>query len=260
MDWISDPTAWTGLITLTLLELVLGIDNVVFLSIVVGKLPPERRPTARRLGLVLAVLGRVGLLLSLGAMMRLTRPLLMLAGHPGDAKNPWSLSGRDLILLFGGLFLIAKAAHEIHAKVEGRASVPPAPGGGGRKGPTFGSVLVQVMALDIVFSLDSVITALGMVDQVGVMIAAVLLSTALMLLLAGGIGAFVERHPTVKVLALAFLVLIGVNLVSDAFGQHLPRGYTYAAMAFAFAVELINLRVRRNEQREGPTSTSTADR
>ncbi|MBL8863177.1 MAG: TerC family protein [Planctomycetes bacterium] len=220
-----------ALLTLTLLEVVLGIDNIVFISILTGKLPKEQRGRAWRIGLALALVMRVGLLLSLSWVMSLTAPLFAAFGHP--------LSGRDLILLLGGLFLIGKATWEIHDKLEG----------GGGHGPavaaaSFASILVQIVLLDLVFSLDSVITAVGMARELWVMIAAVVIAIGVMLAFAQAIGAFVERHPTVKMLALSFLILIGVLLVADGFGQHVPKGYVYFAMAFSLGVELLNMRLR----------------
>jgi predicted tellurium resistance membrane protein TerC len=250
-DWISDPQVWIGLVTLSVLEIVLGIDNLVFISILSGKLPVEQRERARRVGLALALITRILLLLSLGWVMTLTQPLFRIGPPPGPAAapgghgeahlaDPWGFSGRDLILIAGGLFLIWKSVHEIHQKLEGEEGHVSA-----RTAPTFNSVIFQIMLLDIVFSLDSVITAIGMVDQVAVMIAAVLIAVAVMLIFVNVISDFVERHPTVKILALAFLVLIGANIIGEGFEQHIPKGYTYFAMAFAVAVECLNLRARR---------------
>jgi predicted tellurium resistance membrane protein TerC len=225
-----------ALATLSLLEIVLGIDNIVFLSILSAKLPPEQRAKGRRIGLALAMLMRIGLLLSLSWVMRLVDPLFGVLGH--------SFSGKDLILLGGGLFLIAKATFEIHERLEGPEHGPDL--GGSRA--SFGRVIVQIMLLDIVFSLDSVITAVGMAQQIWVMIAAVVLAVAAMMLFAGAVSDFVERHPTVKVLALAFLILIGVMLVIEGMGGHVNKGYIYFAMAFSLAVELLNLRMRRKQK------------
>jgi len=222
-----------ALLTLSLLEIVLGIDNIVFLSILTGKLPPADRPRARRLGLFLAMFLRIGLLLALSWVMRLTNPLFGIAGQP--------ISGRDLILLGGGLFLIAKATWEIHDKLEGSAHGD----GPARKAATFGAVLVQILLLDLVFSLDSVITAVGMARAPWVMITAVVLAVGAMMAFAGAVSEFVERHPTVKMLALAFLILIGVMLVAEGFGQHVNKGYIYFAMAFSLGVELLNMRLRK---------------
>jgi len=222
-----------ALATLTLLEVVLGIDNIVFLSILSAKLPPEQRPRARRLGLALAMLMRIGLLLALKWVMGLVAPLFGVFGQ--------EFSGRDLILLGGGLFLIAKATWEIHDKLEGEDHTP----GAERKGASFGSVIVQITLLDIVFSLDSVITAVGMARSLWVMIAAVVIAVGAMLIFAGAVSAFVERHPTIKMLALSFLILIGVMLVAEGFGRHVEKGYVYFAMAFSLAVELLNIRMRK---------------
>jgi predicted tellurium resistance membrane protein TerC len=222
-----------ALATLSLLEIVLGIDNIVFLSILTSKLPPEQRARGRRVGLALAMLMRIGLLLSLSFVMRLVHPLWAPFGH--------ELSGKDLILLGGGLFLIGKATFEIHERLEGAAQ--PSQAGAGKA--AFGRVIVQIALLDLVFSLDSVITAVGMAQQVWVMITAVVLAVAVMMIFAGAVGDFVERHPTIKVLALAFLILIGVMLVVEGMGGHVDKGYLYFAMAFSLGVELLNLRLRR---------------
>lgn len=219
-------------LTLTLLEIVLGIDNVVFLSIVTSKLPEDQRPRARRIGLLLAMVMRIGLLLAISWVTRLTDPLFKLVGH--------GFSGRDLIMLGGGLFLIAKATWEIHDKLEGASHE-----GSTRKVTTFTSALVQIVLLDAIFSLDSVITAVGMAKHVEVMIAAVVVSIGVMIAFAGVIGAFVERHPTMKILALSFLILIGVLLTAEGFGQHIQKGYVYFAMAFSLSVELLNMRLRK---------------
>jgi len=223
-----------ALLTLTLLEIVLGIDNIVFLSILTGKLPPEQRSRARRLGLFLAMFLRIGLLLALSWVMRLVDPLFGVLGH--------SVSGRDLILLGGGLFLIAKATWEIHDKLEGAVHGA----GGGPKAASFGAILVQILLLDMVFSLDSVITAVGMARAIWVMVTAVVLAVGAMLVFARAVSEFVERHPTVKMLALAFLIMIGVMLVAEGWGQHVNKGYIYFAMAFSLGVELLNLRLRKS--------------
>jgi predicted tellurium resistance membrane protein TerC len=231
MEWIANPEIWIALLTLTVLEVVLGIDNVVFISILASKLPHAQQSSARRVGLVLAMVMRIGLLLSLAWIIRLTEPLFTVVGH--------GVSGRDLILLVGGLFLIAKSTYEIHDKLEGgehKVSVA--------EHPSFRSVVIQIMLLDMVFSLDSVITAVGMVQQIPVMIAAVVIAVVLMMVFAGPVSAFVERHPTVKMLALSFLILIGVALLADGLGLHIPRGYIYFAMGFSVMVELLNLRLR----------------
>jgi len=230
---VFTPDNLVALLTLTLLEIVLGIDNIVFISILTGKLPPEQRQRAWRIGLSLAMFMRIGLLLSLSWVMSLTAPLFAPFGH--------EISGRDLIMLLGGLFLVGKATWEIHDKLEGGEHHGP----GGRSTATFGSILVQVLLLDLVFSLDSVITAVGMAQSVWVMITAVVISIGVMLVFAQAIGAFVERHPTIKMLALSFLILIGVLLVAEGFGQHIPKGYVYFAMAFSLGVEMLNMRLRR---------------
>ncbi|MEO5717429.1 MAG: TerC family protein [Chthoniobacterales bacterium] len=236
MDWLSDPQIWIGLLTLTALEIVLGIDNIVFIAILAGKLPAGSQETARRWGLALALLLRIALLLSLTWIMGLTRPLFVVAG--------FAATGRALILIVGGLFLIAKSTREIHLKLdheESSQSIPVA--------PSFTSVLFQIALLDVVFSLDSVITAVGMVDQIGVMIAAVMIAIGIMMIFAGTVARFIERHPTLKMLALSFLILIGVNLIGEGFGFHIPKGYTYFAMGFSLAVELINIRLRGRKSR-----------
>jgi len=232
MNWLASPETWIALLTLTVLEIVLGIDNIIFISILAGKLPAGEQPRARTVGLTLAMVTRILLLLSLTGIMRLTRPLFSPFGHP--------FSGRDLMLLLGGLFLLWKSTREIHDKLEGeegRQNV--------KAGATFGGVIVQIALLDIVFSLDSVITAVGMVRQVGVMIAAIVLAVLVMLVAAGPISNFVHRHPTLKMLALSFLLLIGVTLIADGLGQHIPKGYVYFAMGFSVFVESLNLRLLR---------------
>lgn len=234
-DWLADPNAWIALATLTALEIVLGIDNIIFISILVGRLPPERRDLARRLGLTLAMVSRILLLLSLAWIMRLTEPLFTVLGQ--------EISGRDLILVFGGLFLLWKSVHEIHASLEGDQDEPGTAGAAARA--TFGGVLVQIAIIDIVFSLDSVITAVGLADQVSVMVIAILVSVAVMMFAAKSIGEFVDRHPTIKMLALSFLVLVGVTLIAEGFDTHVPKGYIYFAMAFSIAVEMINIRLRK---------------
>jgi predicted tellurium resistance membrane protein TerC len=231
VSWVLNPEIWIALVTLTFLEIVLGVDNIIFISILSGRLPPPEQPKARRLGLSLAMLMRIGLLLSLTWVMRLTAPLFTVIGQ--------AISGRDLILIGGGLFLIAKSTHEIHARLEGAEGHGPA-----RVHARFTGVIVQIMLLDIVFSLDSVITAVGMANHVGVMVAAIVLAVGVMMVSAEPIAHFVERHPTVKMLALSFLLLIGVSLVADGLGQHIPKGYIYFAMGYSVFVEMINLRVR----------------
>jgi predicted tellurium resistance membrane protein TerC len=231
MEWLSDPQAWIGFLTLTVLEIVLGIDNIIFISILCGKLPPDQQPKARRIGLTLAMVMRILLLLSLSWVIRLTAPLFSVFGH--------EISGRDLVLIIGGLFLLAKSTMEIHEKLEGEEGHASA-----KVGPSFTSVLLQITMLDIVFSLDSVITAVGMVSQVSVMILAVVVAVGFMMMFAGAVGEFVHRHPTIKMLALSFLLLIGVTLVADGLGHHIPKGYIYYAMGFSVFVEVLNLRAR----------------
>ncbi len=231
MDWITNPEIWIALVTLTVLEIVLGVDNIIFISILASKLPRAGQPKARRVGLALAMLMRIGLLFSITWVMRLSAPLFTVVGQ--------EISGRDLILILGGLFLIAKSTFEIHDKLEGQE------GHASAKVPAkFAAVIVQIMLLDIVFSLDSVITAVGMARQIGVMVAAVVLAVGVMMFAAGPISHFVDRHPTVKMLALSFLLLIGVALVAEGFEQHIPKGYIYFAMGYSVFVEMINLRVR----------------
>ncbi len=232
MDWFTDPQAWVGLATLTVLEIVLGIDNVIFISILAGRLPREQQGRARYIGLLLAMGMRIALLFSLSWIIRLTAPLFTVLGQ--------EISGRDLVLLVGGLFLLAKSTHEIHERLEGDEGEASA-----RAAPSLRSVLIQIMLLDIVFSLDSVITAVGMVDELGVMVTAVVVAVGFMMLFAGPISEFVDRHPTVKMLALSFLILIGVSLIAESFDQHIPKGYIYFAMAFSVLVELLNLRARK---------------
>ena len=239
MDFLLDPTLWVAFAMLTTLEIVLGVDNIVFLTILVGRLPAQRRDAARRAGLAFAMLTRIALLLSLSWVMGLTTELFALAGH--------GFSGRDLVLLGGGLFLLYKASREIFEAVEqggDAAHAPAKPAAVAR----FWSVIVQIAAIDIVFSLDSVITAVGMVDRVGVMVAAVVASVALMMFAAKTIGEFVDRHPSIKVLALAFLVMVGMTLAAEAFGVHVPKLVIYAAMGFSLAVELLNIRARGRRQ------------
>jgi len=231
MEWLADPQGWIALLTLTALEIVLGIDNIVFISILSGKLPPEDQPRARLIGLALAMVMRIALLFSLAWVIRLTAPLFGVFGH--------EISGRDLILIVGGLFLLAKATREIHLKLEGEEGHS-----GKRVAHSFGGVLVQIMLLDIVFSLDSVITAVGMVDELSIMVIAVVIAVGFMMVFAGPISRFVDRHPTVKILALSFLILIGVMLIAEGFEQHISKGYIYFAMAFSVMVEMLNLRMR----------------
>ena len=235
MEFLFDPTLWVAFAMLTTLEIVLGIDNIIFLTILVGRLPAARRDVARRVGLAFAMLTRIALLLSLGWVMGLKAELFALAGQP--------FSGRDLVLLGGGLFLLYKASREIFEAVEqdARGGQPPVSQAGAAR---FWPVIAQIAAVDIVFSLDSVITAVDMVDRVGVMIAAVVASVALMMFAAKPIGEFVERHPSIKVLALAFLVMVGMTLAAEAFGVHVPKGILYAAIGFSLGVELLNIRAR----------------
>jgi len=245
--FLTDPAAWAALVTLTILEIVLGIDNVVFISILSGKLPEDQRERARKIGLGLALVSRVLLLLGINWVKNATHALFHvpvggLLGRMSAERRAEILevSPRDLVLLLGGLFLIYKAVKEIHEKLEGAEASEREV-----KAPSFTAVLVQIMILDVVFSLDSVITAIGMADQIGVMIAAVVIAVAFMLFFSGVIASFVERHPTVKMLALAFLVLIGVNLLSEGAGFEINKGFTYFAMAFSVGVEMLNLRLRK---------------
>ena len=235
MDWIADPEAWIALVTLTSLEIVLGIDNIIFISILAGRLPQAQQNRARVLGLAVAMLSRIALLLSIRWVMRLTTPLF-------DIWNR-EISGRDMILIAGGLFLLGKATSEIHARLEGEEDHA----AGGRGRVTFAGVIAQIMVLDIVFSLDSVITAVGMVDQISIMVIAVIVAVAFMMFFSRTVSNFVHRHPTVKMLALAFLLMIGVTLIAEGFGQHIPKGYIYFSMAFSVFVEMLNLRVRGSQ-------------
>ncbi len=238
MEWLLDPQVWFSLATLTFLEIVLGIDNIIFISILANKVRPDQRARARQLGIAFALITRVLLLCALAWLIGLTKPLFEVLGH--------SVSGKDLILLIGGLFLIAKSTHEIHGTLEGEEVADVI----GVQGKSAGllSVAIQIGLMDIIFSLDSVITAVGIAQHLPVMIAAVVLAMAVMLLLAGPISAFVDRHPTVKMLALSFLILIGVVLVADGFGQHIPKGYIYFAMAFSMGVEMLNIKVRKKRK------------
>jgi predicted tellurium resistance membrane protein TerC len=232
VDWITSPEAWISLATLTALEIVLGVDNIIFISILVDRLPAAQRRRARVLGLGAAMISRILLLLSIGAMMRLVQPLLSIAGR--------EFSGRDLILLIGGLFLLYKATHEIHEMVEGDSDHERA-----TAASKFGQVILQIMVLDIVFSLDSVITAVGMADHLAVMVTAVVAAVLVMMWAATPIADFVQLHPTVKMLALSFLMLVGVTLVADGLGFHVPKGYIYFAIAFSLLVEMLNLRAAK---------------
>jgi len=240
MDWITNPDIWIALVTLTALEIVLGIDNVVFISILSSKLPPEQQARARTLGLGLAMGTRILLLLSISWVIGLTDPLFAVGGV--------EISGRDIILLLGGLFLLAKATFEIHEKLEGEESHQ----AGIVARASFGAIIVQILLLDLVFSLDSVITAVGMADEIGVMVAAVVIAVGVMLFSARVISEFVNRHPTVKMLALSFLLLIGMSLVAEAFDAHIPKGYIYFAMGFSVLVEGLNLRVRTRKVQSAP--------
>ncbi len=232
MELLSDPQAWISLLTLTVLEIVLGIDNIVFISILAGKLPEAQQAKARKIGLALALGTRLLLLCFLAVIAQLTDPLFTVMDH--------GVSGRDLILLLGGIFLLGKATHEIHDKLEGAT---------GTKNPgasaTFTSVIIQIMLLDIVFSLDSVITAVGMVDHISIMVTAVIIAMIVMLVFVDSVSAFIEKHPTFKILALSFLMLIGFVLVAEGFHVEIPKGYIYFAMAFSFGVEMVNVRIRK---------------
>ena len=234
-SWTSGSEGWIALVTLTVLEIVLGIDNIVFISILAGKLRREDRERARKVGLSLAMFIRIGLLLSITWVMGLTSPIFATLGK--------EISGRDMILIIGGLFLIAKSTHEIHDKLEGEEG-----GASAKVAASFTSVIIQILLLDIVFSLDSVITAVGMAEQVSIMILAVVIAVGVMLVSSGPISAFVEKHPTVKMLALSFLLLIGVSLIGEGLDQHIPKGYIYFAMGFSIFVEMINLRVRKKSE------------
>ncbi|WP_105102263.1 TerC family protein [Microbulbifer pacificus] len=233
-EWIASPEAWIALATLAALEIVLGIDNIIFISILVGRLPEKQRESARFIGLALAMLTRLALLFSIAWIMGLTQPWFTLFGE--------EISGRDVILIGGGLFLLAKATHEIHSSLEGaeggHSSVATA---------TYGMVLLQIAVLDIVFSLDSVITAVGLVEHVSIMAIAIILAVGVMLFAAKPIGDFVDRHPTIKMLALSFLILVGVTLIIEGFDVHVPKGYIYFAMAFSVAVEMLNIRLRKKQ-------------
>ena len=248
---LSDPQIWIALATLTFLEIVLGVDNIIFISILSGKLPADQQARARRVGLMAAMLMRIGLLFSLAWIIKLTAPLFTVFGE--------GISGRDMILILGGLFLMGKSVYEIHDKLEGEEGHASA-----KVAASFASVIFQIMLLDIVFSLDSVITAVGMVDVLWVMVLAVVISVAIMMLSAEPISAFVNKHPTVKMLALSFLLLIGMSLIMEGFEHHIPKGYIYFAMGFSVFVEMINLRLRKvtapvelhhrySEERPGPT-------
>ena len=254
-SWVSTPDAWVALLTLTLLEIVLGIDNIVFISILSGKLPEHQQAKARTLGLGLAMGGRIVLLLAIGWVMGLPEPLFtipfldVLGGASGDLAThgtgasvgdlPSQITGRDIILLIGGAFLIGKSTHEIHNKLDGEEAH-----GHGGKVASFGSVIFQILLLDIVFSLDSVITAVGMADEIMVMIIAVVIAVGVMMLSAGKISTFIEKHPTIKMLALSFLLLIGFTLIAEGLGTHVPKGFIYSAMGFSLFVEALNIKLR----------------
>jgi predicted tellurium resistance membrane protein TerC len=246
MDLLLDPNVWAAFLTLTALELVLGIDNVIFISILVDKLPIEKRELARRIGLFGAMFMRIGLLMILAWLVGLTEPIITIMNQ--------SLSGRDLVLLLGGLFLLWKSVGEIHETMEGSHDSSGRP-----VAHKFSVVIIQIMLIDIVFSLDSIITAIGMVEQISVMIAAVIASVGLMMVFAKAIGEFVSAHPTIKMLALAFLVVIGVVLIAEGLGHHVPKGYIYSAMAFSVAVEMLNLRMRKRSVRPVDLIASLAD-
>ena len=261
MDWISNPQSWIAFATLLALEIVLGVDNIIFISILAGKLPTVQQNKARLLGLGLAMFMRIALLFSLAWIVSLTAPLFSISflepmfggggaatapaahggGHDVAKGLPWEISGRDIILLLGGLFLIAKSTHEIHQKLEGEEGHVSA-----RVAPSFASVIVQILLLDIVFSLDSVITAVGMVDNISIMISAVVVAIAFMMFFAKSISAFVDKRPTVKMLALSFLLLIGVTLLAEGFDQHISKGYIYFAMAFSVFVEMLNQKLHKS--------------
>ena len=232
LELLTQPQTWIAFATLTALELVLGIDNIIFISILVDKLPRARQEMARRVGLFMAMFMRIGLLLVLAWIVGLVTPLFTVLGQ--------EISGRDLILILGGLFLIWKSTGEVHQALEGEEEH-----GGGKAAASFGGVILQIMIVDLVFSLDSIITAVGMVDDVRIMIAAVIASVGLMMLFAGSIGRFVSDHPTIKMLALSFLVVVGVVLVAEGFDHHVPKGYVYFAMAFSLGVEMLNIRMRK---------------
>ncbi|AZZ95046.1 TerC family protein [Hahella sp. KA22] len=246
-EWMLDPQAWIALATLTALEIVLGVDNIVFISILVGRLPAHQRDKARIAGLGLAMITRLLLLLSLTWIMTLTAPLFTLLGQ--------EISGRDLILIGGGLFLLTKSTHEIHHDLESDADEPDKPA----KSAGFVATLAQIAILDMVFSLDSVITAVGMVDHIPVMVAAIILSVLIMMVAAKPVGEFVDTHPTLKMLALSFLILVGVALLGEGLDFHIPRGYVYFAMAFSVTVEMLNLKRRKNLRRRQAIATDNAD-
>jgi len=234
MEWLADPHAWLALATLTALEIVLGVDNIIFISILCGRLPEHQRARARTIGLMFAMVTRIGLLFTLSLLMTLTAPLFGIMGK--------EISGRDLILIGGGLFLLWKSVHEIHNALEGSEEADV--GGAVAATATFGAVIAQIAVIDIIFSLDSVITAVGMVDELSIMVIAIVIAVGVMLFAAGPIGTFVDTHPTIKMLALSFLILVGVALIGEGWDLHIPKGYIYFAMAFSVAVEMLNLRMR----------------
>jgi predicted tellurium resistance membrane protein TerC len=239
MEWLTDPEAWIALFTLTALEIVLGVDNIIFISILVGRLPENQRQRARVLGLGFAMATRIGLLLSLAWVMTLTEPLFTIMRR--------EISGRDLILILGGLFLLWKSVHEIHGSLEGEEDAGEDTAAAAARA-TFATIILQIGIIDIVFSLDSVITAVGMVDQVEIMIIAIVIAVGVMMFSAKAIGEFVDRHPTVKMLALSFLILVGLALVAEGWDFHIPKGYIYFAMAFSVGVEMLNLRARAKRE------------
>ena len=240
IEWIADPAILASFVTLTVMEIVLGIDNIIFISVIVGRLPPEQSKRARQIGLALALVFRIALLSVLFWLIGLTRPLFEIAGH--------AFSWRDLVLLAGGLFLLVKATSEIHRDVEGSAEEH---GADGRSGTGFAMIVSQIILIDIVFSIDSIVTAIGMAEYIGVMIAAVIVAVAIMYAASGAVAGFISRHPTTRMLALAFLLMIGFALVADGIGFHIPRAYLYTAMAFSAAVEGLNVIARRNRKKNG---------
>ncbi len=247
-DWLSDPNAWISLFTLTVLEVVLGVDNIIFIAILAGKLPPEQQAKARTIGLMLALVTRVLLLSLIFLLAKMTTPLFTIPFvHEHGTNAPLAITGQRLVLLLGGLFLIWKSVREIHGNLEGDEH-----GKSARVKPVLSAVLVQIVLVDIVFSLDSVITAVGMADQIGVMIAAVMIAMGVMLVCAKSISDFVNTHPTIKMLALAFLLMVGLVLVGEGCGQHIEKGYVYTAMGFAFGVEMLNLKARKKRAAAKP--------
>ncbi len=235
MEWIADPQSWIALLTLTALEIVLGIDNIIFIAILAGKLPQEQQAKGRTIGLFLAMFTRIGLLFSLTWMMKLTTPLFSVLSH--------DISGRDLILIIGGLFLLGKSTLEIHDKLEGEEHQREV-----KSGVSFANTIIQIMLLDIVFSLDSIITAIGLSDKLTIMIIAVVIAVFFMMLFSGAVSRFIEGHPTIKVLALSFLMLIAMSLMGEGLGMHIPKGYIYFAMAFSAFVEMLNLKLRKKRE------------